>query len=161
MSDTEQSPRLASVQDLGELNKLRQEVRRLARMYQLGETAHSNVEICVRHFVHPNNYHLGKEMQRIAAVEMREYTDSQGMWPACRGELWWSDVLSTKQARPPDQHPAELLVHSANFISQTNCGKFIAGTLHLKGLEGQEIYGKLMVSREDPSAVNCPGCNGA
>lgn len=55
-------------------------------------------------------------------------------------------------------NPAELLVHSGDFISQTDCGRYIAGTLHLHDYKS-ERYGKLMVSRKDKSVVTCPECN--
>lgn len=148
----------ANDMDLIELNKFKEALARQVELYRRKVNAHSNVEICVRHFIHPNNYHLGKEMQRIAATAMREVVDLDGMWPACKGELWWDKVLATPQVRPPDLHPAELLVHSARAISLTDCGKWIAGTEHLRGQEGQEIYGNLMVSREYLYQVTCPEC---
>lgn len=86
-----------TLQDRLLLYKFEKALAGLVEQFKAGEIAHSNVEICVRHFVHPDNYHLGKEMQRMAAEAMGESLDEDGMWPCCWGELWWYDVLSTPQ----------------------------------------------------------------
>jgi hypothetical protein len=149
------SPHVLSTVELLHLTQYKREIRKLASQYRNKEIAHSNVEIAVRHFIHPSNYHLGKEAQRIAAVEMNEWTDKDGMWPACQGELWWQAVMLTPQCRPPELHPLELLVHSATTLSLTDCARYIAGIKHLPE---KENYDKLMISRNDLIPVTCPEC---
>lgn len=86
-----------TLQDRLLLFKFERELTRLVEQYKAGEVAHSNVEICLRHFIHPDNYHLGKLMQKMAAEAMGESLREDGMWQCCWGELWWHDVLGTEQ----------------------------------------------------------------
>lgn len=60
--------------------------------------------------------------------------------------------------RAADAQIPEAFVHGAEYISKTDCNRWIAGTEHMSGQAGVEIYGKLAISRDDRKAVTCPQC---
>lgn len=104
-------------------------------------------------------FHSMAEVVREGHRRIRAYGDAQlereVTATAARDDARVADALGGAASRLLSP---ESFVHGAEYISRTDCNRWIAGTEHMKGTAGQEIYGRLEISRDDRSKVTCPEC---